>query len=181
MQRRKTAVVTGASQGIGACLANSFLERAQVLAPDSARTCVGRRGVLGVFGIGIGLWGGGAAGAILARAGVDPAAFGGILTGYTAAYLLAMSAASALAHRFGVGRVLGITAIEFGAALCALLNAETALTAGVILIGSGLVGGAVDVTMPKGPGSNGASAGLSLRGCMGRPQPAWRSGQFSAA
>ena len=44
--------------------------------------------------------------AILARAGVDPAAFGAILTAYTAAYLLAMSAAGALAHRFGVRKVL---------------------------------------------------------------------------
>jgi hypothetical protein len=118
----------------------------QVPARDSARVHASVAGVFFAFGTGIGLWGG-AAGAILARAGVDPAAFGAILTAYTAAYLVAMSAAGALAHRFGVRKVLGVSAIAFGAALCALLNAETALTVGGILIGAGLLGGVVDVTM----------------------------------
>jgi hypothetical protein len=118
----------------------------RVPARDSTRLHAAVAGVFFAFGVGVGLWGG-AAGAILARAGVDPAAFGAILTAYTAAYLLAMSAAGALAHRFGVRKVLGVTAIAFGAALCALLNARTALTVGGIMIGSGLLGGVVDVTM----------------------------------
>src|SRR5271165_7648735 len=108
--------------------------------PYSIRIHVTVAGVFFAFGVGIGLWGGGAGG-ILARAGVDSEAFGAILTAYTAAYLVAMSAAGALAHRFGVHKVLGITAIAFGAALCAVLNAGTALTVGGILIGSGLLGG----------------------------------------
>ena len=58
-----------------------------------SRACSSRSGV------GVGLWGG-ASGAILARAGVDPAAFGVMLTAYTGAYLVAMSAGGALAHRF---------------------------------------------------------------------------------
>jgi Major Facilitator Superfamily len=143
----------------------------QVPAGDSARVHASVAGVFFAFGIGIGLWGG-AAGAILARAGVDPAAFGAILTAYTAAYLLAMSAAGALAHRFGVRRVLGITAIAFGAALCALLNAETALAVGGILIGSGLVGGVVDVTM------NAEGARIERR--LGRPILARLHGAASA-
>jgi hypothetical protein len=43
------------------------------------------------FGIGAGLWGGASA-AILIRAGVDAATFGVLLTVYTGAYLIAMSA-----------------------------------------------------------------------------------------
>ena len=57
------------------------------------------------FGVGVGLWGG-ASGAILTRSGVDAATFGIILTVYTGAYLVAMSAGGALAHRFGVERAL---------------------------------------------------------------------------
>ncbi len=73
------------------------------------------------FGVGIGLWGG-ASGGILARASIDAAAFGIILTVYIAAYLIAMSAAGALAHRFGVRKVLAVSAIVFGAGLCASLT-----------------------------------------------------------
>ncbi|HEY3622737.1 MAG TPA: hypothetical protein VGL12_10165, partial [Roseiarcus sp.] len=53
------------------------------------------------FGIGVGLWGG-AAGAILIRSGVDASTFGVLLTVFTGAYLIAMSAGGAVAHRFGV-------------------------------------------------------------------------------
>jgi hypothetical protein len=143
----------------------------QVPARDSARVHASVAGVFFAFGTGIGLWGG-AAGAILARAGVDPAAFGAILTAYTAAYLVAMSAAGALAHRFGVRKVLGVSAIAFGAALCALLNAETALTVGGILIGAGLLGGVVDVTM------NAEGARIERR--LGRPILARLHGAASA-
>ena len=68
--------------------------------------------------LGVGLWGG-ASGAILTRAGVDAATFGILLTVYTGAYLIAMSAGGALAHRFGVERRLAVAAIVFGATLCA--------------------------------------------------------------
>jgi hypothetical protein len=50
------------------------------------------------LGIGAGLWGG-ASGAILIRSGVDASTFGVLLTVYTGAYLIAMSAGGALAHR----------------------------------------------------------------------------------
>ncbi len=109
---------------------------------------------------GVGLWGG-AAGSILARAHVDSAAFGALLTAYTAAYLIAMSAAGALAHRFGVRRVLRVSAIAFGAALCALLNAGSAPLVGGVLIGSGLLGGVVDVTMN--------AEGARIERSLGRP------------
>ena len=66
------------------------------------------------LGVGIGLWGG-ASGAILIRAGVDAATFGILLTVYTGAYLIAMSAGGALAHRFGLERVLPVSAIVYGA------------------------------------------------------------------
>lgn len=144
---------------------------AEVPARDSVRLHAAVAGVFLAFGVGVGLWGG-AAGAILARAHVDPAAFGAILTAYTAAYLVAMSAAGALAHRFGVRRVLGITAIAFGAALCAVLNAGSALTVGGVLIGSGLLGGVVDETM------NAEGARIERR--LGRPILARLHGAASA-
>ena len=103
-------------------------------------------GVFFALGLGIGLWGG-AAGAILARAGVDPAAFGVILTLYTGVYLAAMSAGGALAHRFGPRRVLTVSACLFGAALCGLLDAVSGAAVAGFLIASGLIGGVVDVTM----------------------------------
>jgi Major Facilitator Superfamily len=113
---------------------------------DSARVHATIAGMFFALGLGVGLWGG-AAGGILARAHVDPAAFGVILTAYTAAYLVAMSAGGSLAHRFGVRKVLPVSALVYGAALCALLNASTALMVGGVLIASGLLGGVVDVTM----------------------------------
>ena len=112
------------------------------------------------LGVGIGLWGG-ASGAVLTRAGVDPAAFGVILTVYTAAYLIAMSAGGALGQRFGARKVLVLSALAFGAALCALLNATTARVVAATLIASGFVGGVVDVTM------NAEGARIERR--LGRP------------
>jgi Major Facilitator Superfamily len=103
-------------------------------------------GMFFAFGVGIGLWGG-ASGGVLARTGVDAAEFGIILTVNTAAYLAAMSAGGALAHRFGVRRVLTVSAIVFGAALCAVLDAWTSAAVAGALIGSGFFGGVVDVTM----------------------------------
>ena len=126
---------------------------------ESARVHAAVAGVFFAFGAGVGLWGG-AAGAILARAHIDPAAFGALLTAYTAAYLIAMSAAGALAHRFGVMKVLPVSAIAFGAALCALLNAGSAPLVGGLLIISGL-GGVADVTM------NAEGARIERR--LGRP------------
>jgi Major Facilitator Superfamily len=112
------------------------------------------------FGIGVGLWGG-ASGAILTRAGVDAATFGILLTIYTGAYLVAMSAGGALGHRFGVERVLPVTAIVFGAALCALLNASNEAWVAIALIAAGFLGGVVDVTM------NAEGARIERR--LGRP------------
>ena len=117
-------------------------------------------GVFFAFGVGIGLWGG-ASGAILTRAGVDAGAFGVILTVYTAIYLIAMSAGGSLAHRFGARKVVAISAIAFGAALCALLDARTVFVVAGALIASGFVGGVVDVTM------NAEGARIERR--LGRP------------
>ncbi len=103
-------------------------------------------GVFFALGLGVGLWGG-AAGAILTRAGVDPASFGVILTVYTGVYLMAMSAGGALAHRFGPPRVLTVSAGLFGATLCGLLDAGSGPTVAGFLLASGLFGGVVDVTM----------------------------------
>ncbi|MGC2782418.1 MAG: hypothetical protein WA397_00980, partial [Roseiarcus sp.] len=47
------------------------------------------------FGVSVGLWGG-ASGAILIRSGVDASTFGVLLTVYTGAYLIAMSAGGAV-------------------------------------------------------------------------------------
>jgi MFS family permease len=112
------------------------------------------------FGVGVGLWGG-ASGAILTRAGVDAATFGIILTVYTGAYLVAMSASGALGHRFGVERALPVSAIVFGAALCAVLNAGSAAWVASALIAAGFLGGVVDVTM------NAEGARIERR--LGRP------------
>ena len=102
-----------------------------------------------------------ASGAILTRAGVDAAAFGIILTVYTAAYLAAMSASGALSHRFGIRRVLPVSAIVFGTALCAALNASSAATVAAVFVATGFLGGVVDVTM------NAEGARIERR--LGRP------------
>ena len=112
------------------------------------------------LGIGVGLWGG-ASGAILTRAGVDAATFGVLLTVYTGAYLIAMSAGGALAHRFGVDQALSVSAIMFGAALCALLNASSQASVAIALILAGFLGGVVDVLM------NAEGARIERR--LGRP------------
>ncbi len=117
-------------------------------------------GMFFAFGVGIGLWGG-ASGGILARSGIDAAAFGMILTIYTGAYLAAMSAAGALAHRFGVRQVLAVSAILFGATLGALLNAWSGVAVAGALVASGFIGGVVDVTM------NAEGARIERR--LGRP------------
>ncbi len=117
-------------------------------------------GVFFAFGASVGLWGG-ASGAILTRVGVDPAAFGMMLTAYTAAYLAAMSAGGALVHRFGVRSVLRVSAALFGAVLCGLLEAWSAAAVAAFLIVSGFVGGIVDVTM------NAEGARIERR--LGRP------------
>ena len=112
------------------------------------------------LGLGVGLWGG-ASGAILTRAGVDPAGFGAILTVYTGVYLASMSSGGALANRFGVRPVLGVSAVLFGLALCGLLNASSRPMVAGLLVLSGLVGGLVDVTM------NAEGARIERR--LGRP------------
>ena len=96
------------------------------------------------FGIGVGLWGG-ASGAILIRSGVDASTFGVLLTVYTGAYLIAMSAGGAVAHRFGVDQALSVSAIIFGATLCALLDASSEAWVAIALIVAGFLGGVVDV------------------------------------
>ncbi len=112
------------------------------------------------LGVGIGLWGG-ASGAILTRAGVDAGTFGILLTVYTGAYLIAMSAGGALAHRFGIERVLPVSAIVYGATLCGLLDAATKAEVAIALIAAGFLGGVVDVTM------NAEGARIERR--LGRP------------
>ncbi|HEV7480166.1 MAG TPA: MFS transporter [Roseiarcus sp.] len=112
------------------------------------------------FGIGAGLWGG-ASGAILIRAGVDAATFGVLLTFYTGAYLIAMSAGGAVGHRFGVDQALSVSAIIFGAALCALLNASSEAWVAIALIVAGFLGGVVDLLM------NAEGARIERR--LGRP------------
>ena len=130
---------------------------------DSRASVLLHAAVAGMFfalGLGIGLWGG-ASGAILTRAGVDAATFGILLTVYTGAYLIAMSAGGALAHRFGVERVLPVAAIVYGAALCGLLNASSKVEVALALIVAGFLGGVVDVTM------NAEGARIERR--LGRP------------
>ena len=112
------------------------------------------------FGIGAGLWGG-ASGAILIRAGVDAATFGILLTVYTSAYLISMSAGGAVAHRFGVDRALSVSAILLGAAVCALLDASSEAWVAIALIVAGFLGGIVDLLM------NAEGARIERR--LGRP------------
>jgi MFS family permease len=83
------------------------------------------------------------------------------LTVYTGAYLIAMSAGGALAHRFGVEPALSVSAIVFGATLCALLNAASEGWVATALIVAGFLGGVVDVLM------NAEGARIERR--LGRP------------
>jgi MFS family permease len=130
------------------------------LAESRARLHAAVAAMFFAFGIGAGLWGG-ASGAILIRAGVDASTFGVLLTVYTGAYLIAMSAGGALAHRFGVGQALSVSAIIFGATLCALLNALSEAWVATALILAGFLGGVVDVLM------NAEGARIERR--LGRP------------
>jgi MFS transporter len=126
----------------------------------SARLHVAVAAMFFAFGIGAGLWGG-ASGAILIRAGVDAATFGVLLTVYTGAYLIAMSAGGAVAHRFGVGKALSVSAVIFGAALCALLDASTETWVAIALIVAGFLGGVVDLLMN--------AEGARIERWLGRP------------
>ncbi len=149
------------------------------------------------FGIGVGLWGG-ASGAILIRSGVDASTFGVLLTVYTGAYLVAMSAGGALAHRFGVEQALSVSAVIFGATLCALLDASSEAWVAIALIVAGFLGGVVDVLMnaegariERGLGRPilarlhaAASAGMALGAILGSliaagPAP-WAAGVLAA-
>jgi hypothetical protein len=149
------------------------------------------------LGIGAGLWGG-ASGAILIRSGVDASTFGVLLTVYTGAYLIAMSAGGALAHRFGIEQALSVSAIIFGAALCALLNATSEAWVAIALIVTGFLAGVVDVLMnaegariERGLGRPilarlhaAASAGMALGAILGSlivvgPAP-WAAGVLAA-
>ena len=149
------------------------------------------------FGIGAGLWGG-ASGAILIRSGVDASTFGVVLTIYTGAYLIAMSAGGALAHRFGIEQALSVSAIIFGATLCALLNASSEAWVAIALIVTGFLAGVVDVLMnaegariERGLGRPilarlhaAASAGMALGAIIGSlivvgPAP-WAAGVLAA-
>ena len=132
------------------------------------------------LGVGVGLWGG-ASGAILIRTGVDASTFGVLLTVYTGAYLIAMSAGGALAHRFGVEQALSVSAVLFGATLCALLNASSETWVATALIVSGFVGGVVDVLMnAEGARIERGLVARSWPGCTALHRPAWRSARSSA-
>ena len=100
-------------------------------------------------------------GAILIRAGVDAATFGVLLAVYTGAYLIAMSAGGAVAHRFGVGQALSVSAVIFSAALCLLLNASSEAWVAIALIVAGFLGGVIDLLM------NAEGARIERR--LGRP------------
>jgi predicted MFS family arabinose efflux permease len=83
------------------------------------------------------------------------------LTVYTGAYLIAMSAGGAVAHRFGVDQALSFSAILFGAALCALLDASSEAWVAIALVVAGFLGGVVDLLM------NAEGARIERR--LGRP------------
>lgn len=117
-------------------------------------------GIFLAFGLGIGLWSG-ASGSILARAGVDPATFGFLLTLYTGIYLVAISSGGALSRRFGVRATLSVAAILTGAALCWLLNAATSAAVSGCLIFVGFLAGVVDVIMN--------AEGARIERAVGRP------------
>jgi predicted MFS family arabinose efflux permease len=72
-----------------------------------------------------------------------------------------MSASGALAHRFGVEQALSVSAIIFGATLCALLDASSESWVATALIVSGFVGGVVDVLMN--------AEGARIERALGRP------------
>jgi hypothetical protein len=112
------------------------------------------------LGIGLGLWGG-ASGTILFRSGVDASTFGVLLTVYTGAYLIAMSAGGALAYRFGVERTLSVSAVLYGVTLFALLNASSETRVAIALIVAGFMGGVVDVLMN--------AEGVRIERGLGRP------------
>src|SRR6202034_384450 len=64
-------------------------------------------------------------------------------------------------HGFGVNRALTVSAILFGAALCALLNASSQAWVAIALTLSGFVGGVVDLLM--------TAEGARIERRLGRP------------
>ena len=76
-----------------------------------------------------------------------------------------MSAGGALAHRFGAQQALSISAIIFGATLCAWPNAQSEAWVAIALIVAGFLGGVVDILM------NAEGARIERLGSAARFQP----------
>ena len=133
------------------------------------------------LGLGMGLWGG-ASGGILARAGIDAASFGVMLTVYTGAYLIAMSSGGALARRVGVEAHAGRKRRPARPGDLRPSRHETGCPVASCLVLSGFLAGMVDVTMnAENPGSNGLSDGRFWRGSTRPLPPGWLPARSSAA
>jgi hypothetical protein len=100
----------------------------------------------GAFGVNAGVWAGASA-VVIARVGVSALQFGVALTVMTVLYLTAMSAAAAVAARFGVRRALLFALLAMGPALDALVAARNPLWLGLALAMFGALGGLLDSAM----------------------------------
>ena len=98
------------------------------------------------FGVAFGLWAGSSA-TILGRTGLGPGIFGLMLSGFTGAYLAAMSGANVLSRRLTVKRTLIAALLAISPILAGLLAAYSPLTLGVGLIAYGMLAGVLDATM----------------------------------
>jgi hypothetical protein len=98
------------------------------------------------LGMALGFWSGAAA-TIVARVGIGAFTYGVVLTLFTGAYLAAMSAAGAIAHRFTLKRTLIAAALVAGPMLAALLLAENVVGYFVLQAAFGFLCGLVDLTM----------------------------------
>jgi len=123
------------------------------------------------FGVGLGAWSGASA-SIVARIGLDSSTYGVALTLFTAAYLLAMSAAGAISRRFTAKRALVVSALASAPALAALLLARDVASYFALQTAYGFLAGMVDLTM------NAAGARVERR--LGRPVLAGMHGAASA-
>lgn len=98
------------------------------------------------FGLAFGGWAG-ASGAILARLGIEPRAFGLALTAFTLIYLVAMSAAGSLAQRMGAKRTLLLALLAVGPALALLMTAGSTRIFYLGFLAYGIFAGLLDSTM----------------------------------